>query len=88
MISFAECATAEISNDGSIQPLSILRQCRNALRQETSRVAFVGGPTNIFEIIICLLNTYTPSSPLIVLINTCVLGVEPTSTTTNPKPAP
>ena len=28
----------------------------------------------LLSIILCLLNTYTPTSPLIVLINTCVLG--------------
>ena len=81
MISFAECATAEISNDGYVRPMSILRQCRIVLRRETSfwqsdrlSAARMSGPPSLFSIVICLLNTYTPSTPFVTLINTCVLG--------------
>ena len=90
VISFAECATNEIANtSGVVRPMFILRQCRNVLRRDTtaqSRVEAVvtavpvpQGPSGpplppLLSIILCLLNTYTPTSPLIVLINTCVLG--------------
>ena len=59
-------------NGGYVRPMSILRQCRNVLRQESSRSVVMGRPTNLIEIILCLLSTYTPSSSLIDLINTCV----------------
>ena len=73
MVSFTEFVTAEISNDGYVRPMSILRQCRNVLRQESSRSMVMGRPTNLIEIILCLLGTYTPSSSLIDLINTVCL---------------